>query len=34
MFIGFKCRGPEVELRFCSFLGCVRISTAGAEKEK
>ena len=23
MSIGFKCRGSEAELRFCSFLGCV-----------
>ena len=34
MSIGFKCRGPRVELRFCSFLGCVHFSTAGTKKEK
>ena len=33
MPIGFKCRGPEVELRFCSFLGCVHFSTAGTDEE-
>ena len=33
MFIGFKCRGPKVELRFCSFLGYVHFSTAGTDKE-
>ena len=27
MSIGFKCRGLEVELQFCSFLGCVHFST-------
>ena len=30
----FKCRGPKVELRFWSFLGCVHFSTAGMDKEK
>ena len=34
MSIGFKCLGPKVELRFCSFLGCVHFSTAGTDKEK
>ena len=34
MFIGFKCRGPKVELRFGSFLGGVHFSTAGTDKEK
>ena len=34
MSIGFKCQGPKVELRFCSFLGCVHYSTTGADKEK
>ena len=34
MSIGFKCQGPEVELRFCSFLGCVHFSAAGTDKEK
>ena len=34
MFKGFKCRGPEVELRVCSFLGCVHFSTTGTDKEK
>ena len=34
MSIGFKCRGPEVELRFSSFLGYVHTSTTGTEKEK
>ena len=33
MSIGFKCRGPKVELRFCSFLGCVHFSTTGMDKE-
>ena len=28
MSIGFKCKGPEVDPRFCSFLGC------GSDKEK
>ena len=31
---GFKYRGPNVELRFCSFLGCVHFSTTGTDKEK
>ena len=34
MSIGFKCRGPNLELRFCSFLECVHFSTAGTNKEK
>ena len=34
MSIGFKCRGPKVVLRFCSFLGCVHFGTAGTNKEK
>ena len=34
MSIGFKCRGPEVELRFCSFLECVHFSTTGINTEK
>ena len=34
MSIGFKCRGPKVELRFCPFLVCVRFSTAGTNKEE
>ena len=34
MFIGFKCRDPEVELRFCSFLELVHFSTASMDKEK
>ena len=34
MSIGFKCRGPKVELRFSSFLGCVHFSTTGMDKEK
>ena len=34
MSIGFKCRGPKAELRFCSFLECVHFSTAGTDKEK
>ena len=34
MSIGFKCRGPKVELRFCKFLGCVHFSTIGTDKEK
>ena len=34
MYIGFKCRGPKVELPFCSFTGCVHFSTAGTDKEK
>ena len=33
MSIGFKCRGPKVEPRFCSFLGCVHFSTTGTDKE-
>ena len=32
--IVFRCRGPEVELRFCSFLGCIHFSTTGTDKEK
>ena len=32
--IGFKCRGPKVDLRFCSFLGCVHFRTVGTDKEK
>ena len=32
MSIGFKCRGPKVEPRFCSFLACVHFS--GTDKEK
>ena len=31
MFIGFKCRVPKVELRFCSFLGYVHFSTTGTD---
>ena len=34
MSIGFKCIGPEVELRFFSFLGYVHISTTGTDKGK
>ena len=34
MSIGFKCQGPKVELRFCSFLGCAHFSTPGKDKEK
>ena len=34
MSIGCKCRGPKVELRFCSFVGCVHFSTTGKDKEK
>ena len=34
MGIGFKCRGPKLEVQFCSFLGCVHFSTAGMDKEK
>ena len=34
MSIGFKCRGPKVELRFCSFLGCVHFSTTGTDKDE
>ena len=34
MFIGLKCQGPKVELRFCSFLGCVYFSTTGTDKEE
>ena len=34
MSIGFKCRGPKVELRFCSFLGCVHFSTIRTDTEK
>ena len=34
MSIGFKCRDPEVGLRFCSFLGCVHFSTTGTGTEK
>ena len=33
MPIGFKCRGPKVELRLCSFSVCVHFSTAGTDKE-
>ena len=32
--IRFKCRGPEAELRICSFLGSVHFSTTGTDKEK
>ena len=31
MSIGFKCIGPKVELRFCSFF---HFSTTGTDKEK
>ena len=34
MSIGFKCRGPKAELRFCSFLGCVHFSTTDTDKER
>ena len=34
MSIGFKCRGPKVELRFCLVLGSVHFSTTGTDKEK
>ena len=34
MSIGFKCRGPKVEVGFCSFSGCVHFSTTGTDKEK
>ena len=34
MSIGFECRGPKVELRFCSFLGCIHFSTSGTENGK
>ena len=34
MSTGFKCRGPKVELRFWSFLGCVHFSTPGTHEEK
>ena len=34
MSIGFQCRGPKVELRFCTFLGCIHFSTTGTDKEK
>ena len=34
MSIRSKCRGPKIELRFCSFLGCVHFSTSGTDKEK
>ena len=34
MSIGFKCGGPEVDLRFFSFLGWVHFSTTGTDKEK
>ena len=34
MSIGFKCRDSKVELRFCSFLGCVHFSSTGTDKEK
>ena len=34
MSVGFKCRGLEVELRFCSFLGCIHFSAAGTDKAK
>ena len=33
--IGFtEYRGPKIELRFCSFLGCFYFSTTGTDKEK
>ena len=32
--IGFKCRGPEADVRFCSFLGCVHFSTTSTDKEE
>ena len=31
---GFKCRGPKVELRVCSFFRSVHFSTTGTDKEK
>ena len=34
MSIRFKCQGPKLELRFCSFLGCIHFSTKGMDKEK
>ena len=34
MSIGFNCRGPKAEPRFCSFLGCVHFNTTGTGKEK
>ena len=34
MSIGFKCRGPKVQLRFCSFLGRVHFSITGTDREK
>ena len=34
MSIRFKFRDPKLELRFCSFLGCVHFSTTGTDKEK
>ena len=34
MSLGFKCRGPKIELRFCSFLGCAHFSIAGMDEEK
>ena len=34
MSIGSKCRGPEVELRFYLFLGCVHFSTTCTDEAK
>ena len=31
---GFKCKGPEIGLQFCSILGCVHFSATGTDKEK
>ena len=33
MSISFKFRGPKVELRFCSCLGCDDYGTAGTDNE-
>ena len=34
MSIGFKYRGPKVELRFFSLLGCVHFSIPSIDKKK
>ena len=34
MSIGIKCQSSKVKQRFCSFLGCVRFSTACTDTEK
>ena len=33
MSIGFKCRDPKAELRFCSFLECVHFITTDKENK-